>query len=152
MSSAYANASNANREMCSSDTWSRVATRQICYYQSSREYLNRASRVLYFVPGLRSRTWTVEIFSRAGTRRVPETSTGGSPVESLMVMTDLVRHCFLSLYSSYLRDIILRRPKEPHGLEQGAIVSARRQRVLSSIRWYLDKYGDVARQGVRWVV
>lgn len=121
MSSAYANASNANREMCSSDTWSRVATRQICYYQSSREYLNRASRVQYFVPGLRSRNCTVEIFSRAGTRRVPETAHWGKPSGVFDGHDRFGTSLFPQFVLFLLRDIILRRPKEPHGLEQGAI-------------------------------
>lgn len=111
MSSAYANASNANREMCSSDTWSRVATRQICYYQSSREYLNRASRVLYFVPGLRNRTCTVEIFSRAGTRRVPETAHWGKPSGVFDGHDRFGTSLFPQFVLFLLRDIILRRPK-----------------------------------------
>ena len=88
----------------------------------SRVFEPGPSRVLYFVPGLRNRTWTVEIFSRAGTRRVPETAHWGKPSGVFDGHDRFGTSLFPQFVLFLLRDIILRRPKEPHGLEQGAIV------------------------------
>ena len=88
----------------------------------SRVFEPGPSRVLYFVPGLRSRTWTVEIFSRAGSRRVPETAHWGKPSGVFDGHDRFGTSLFPQFVLFLLRDIILRRPKEPHGLEQGAIV------------------------------
>ena len=92
----------------------------------SRVFEPGPSRVLYFVPGLRSRTWTVEIFSRAGTRRGTRDRSLGEAQWSLNARYDGRDRFGTSLFPQFvlflLRDIILRRPKEPHGLEQGAIV------------------------------
>jgi len=87
----------------------------------SRVFEPGPSRVLYFVPGLRSRTWTVEIF-RAGTRRVPETAHWTKSSGVFDGHDRFGTSLFPQLVLFLLRDIILRRPKEPHGLEQGAIV------------------------------
>lgn len=118
----------------------------------SRVFEPGPSRVLYFVPGLRSRTWTVEIFSRAGTHRGPETAHWAKPSGVFDGHDRFGTSLFPQLVLFLLRDIILRRPKEPHGLEQGAIDFGEGNERCLPFRWYFDKYGDVARLGVRWVV
>jgi hypothetical protein len=77
----------------------------------SRVFEPGPSRVLYFVPGLRSRTWTVEIFSRAGTRRVPETAHWGKPSGVFDGHDRFGTSLFPQFVLFLLRDIILRRPK-----------------------------------------
>jgi hypothetical protein len=114
MSSAYANASNANREMCSSDTWSRVATRQICYYQSSREYLNRGQvgyYTLYPVCAAELGRLKYSLEQVPFFCRVPETAHWGKPSGVFDGHDRFGTSLFPQFVLFLLRDIILRRPK-----------------------------------------